>query len=166
VEAIQPDGICQRRLESGTQTLRFSFPAVLSLCEYSYTLRLPGILAMRRAKDKQVRLLTGRDIGLSPAEAGLKGSLTRVVRTETTFPGLRKGPKEEDPDAFCKKLISICEDEDFGAKVENMLNCILAECTSEFEKLPCIEDAEILRNILYAGVWDKFDKRRKEQESE
>lgn len=63
-------------------------------------------------------------------------------------------------------LISICEDEDFGAKVENMLNCILAECTSEFEKLPCIEDAEILRNILYAGVWDKFDKKRKEQESE
>ena len=47
-----------------------------------------------------------------------------------------------------------------------MLNSVIAECTAQFEVLPCIEDAEILRNILYAGVWDKFDKKRKDKESE
>jgi len=63
-------------------------------------------------------------------------------------------------------LSSICADVDFDKKCEEMLNFVLAECTSQFEKLPCVEDVEILRNILYAGVWDKFDKKRKEQDSE
>lgn len=63
-------------------------------------------------------------------------------------------------------LIPMYEEEDFDRKCEVMLNCVLAECTAQFERLPCVEDAEILRNILYAGVWDKFDKRRKEKSSE
>jgi hypothetical protein len=63
-------------------------------------------------------------------------------------------------------LSSICTEVDFDKKCEEMLNFVLAECTSQFEKLPCVEDAEILRNILYAGVWDKFDKKRKEKDSE
>ena len=63
-------------------------------------------------------------------------------------------------------LISICGDEDFDEKCAEMLNFVLAECTNQFEKLPCVEDAEILRNILYAGVWDKFDKKRKDKDGE
>lgn len=63
-------------------------------------------------------------------------------------------------------LISIYMEKDFDQKCEDMLNFILAECTSQFEKLPCVEDAEILRNILYAGVWDKFDKKRKGKDNE
>lgn len=38
-----------------------------------------------------------------------------------------------------------------------MLTMMMAECTSEFEKLPCVLDIEILRNILYAGVWTKYN---------
>ncbi len=63
-------------------------------------------------------------------------------------------------------LIPLYMEEDFEEKCAGMLNFILAECTSQFEKLPCVEDAEILRNILYAGVWDKFDKKRKEKKDE
>lgn len=63
-------------------------------------------------------------------------------------------------------LIPLYGDEHFDEKCEEMLNYILAECASQFEKLPCVRDAEILRNILYAGVWDKFDKKRKEKKSE
>lgn len=63
-------------------------------------------------------------------------------------------------------LIFLYGEEDFDKKCEEMLTYVLAECTSEFEKLPCVEDAEILRNILYAGVWDKFDKKRKEKDGE
>lgn len=63
-------------------------------------------------------------------------------------------------------LRSIYGQEHFEKTCEEMLNFVLAECTSEFEKLPCVEDVEILRNILYAGVWDKFDKKRKERDSE
>ena len=31
-----------------------------------------------------------------------------------------------------------------------------AEAAAEFEKLPIVEDAALLRNILYSGVWSKF----------
>lgn len=60
-------------------------------------------------------------------------------------------------------LMSLCVEEDFDQRCREMLNYILAECTAKFEKLPCIEDAEILRNILYAGVWEKFEKKVREK---
>ena len=41
---------------------------------------------------------------------------------------------------------------------------ILEFFKNEFEKLPCIEDVEILRNILYAGVWDKYDKKKEKED--
>ncbi len=63
-------------------------------------------------------------------------------------------------------LLPMYIEEGFDEKCEEMLNFVLAECTNEFEKLPCVEDAELLRNILYAGVWDKFDKKRKEKDGE
>lgn len=39
-----------------------------------------------------------------------------------------------------------------------VLNLMMADCTREFEKLPILLNADILRNILYAGVWSKFDR--------
>ncbi len=63
-------------------------------------------------------------------------------------------------------LISLSKREDFDEKCEEMLNFVLAECSHRFEKLPCVEDVEILRNILYAGVWDKFNQKRKKKDGE
>lgn len=60
-------------------------------------------------------------------------------------------------------LMPLCVEEQFDQRCREMLNYILAECTAEFEKLPCIEDVEILRNILYAGVWEKFEKKVREK---
>lgn len=39
-----------------------------------------------------------------------------------------------------------------------VLNLMMAECSREFERLPVLVNADILRNILYAGVWIKFEK--------
>jgi len=33
-----------------------------------------------------------------------------------------------------------------------------------YQKLPCIEYSDILGNILYAGVWNKFDEIAQRQE--
>ena len=57
-------------------------------------------------------------------------------------------------------LIALSKQENFDEKCEEMLNFVFAECSHRFEKLPCVEDVEILRNILYAGVWDKFNQKR------
>lgn len=100
VERIDEELHLFRRLETGTQTLQTTLPAVVSICEYTYTLRLPGILGMRRAKSKTVEKLNAADIGLSPESCGLKGSATKVVAMDAKFPGLRKGPKERSADAF------------------------------------------------------------------
>ena len=63
-------------------------------------------------------------------------------------------------------LIPLYGKTDFDNICQDMLNCVLAECTIQFERLPCVEDAEILRNILYAGVWSRFDKKLKEKYKE
>ncbi len=38
-----------------------------------------------------------------------------------------------------------------------MLTSIMAECAKSFERLPILLHAEICRNILYSGVWNKFE---------
>ena len=39
-----------------------------------------------------------------------------------------------------------------------MLTMMMAEVSDAFERLPCLIDADILRNIIYAGVWTKYNK--------
>ncbi len=46
--------------------------------------------------------------------------------------------------------------DDFDALAENTLTMMMAECAKAFEQLPIVQDADILRNILYSGVWTKF----------
>ena len=43
---------------------------------------------------------------------------------------------------------------------------MMAECSKEFEYLPILENAEVLRNILYAGVWTVYYKNLKERRGE
>lgn len=37
------------------------------------------------------------------------------------------------------------------------LTLLIGACADEFEKLPLVQDVGILRNILYSGVWTKFE---------
>lgn len=50
---------------------------------------------------------------------------------------------------------------DFHEMCEKILMQMMSSCAHEFEKLPILLDIGILRNILYAGVWTHFDKKRK-----
>ncbi len=48
---------------------------------------------------------------------------------------------------------------------ENYLILAMGRCTEEFEKLPLVQDKDILDNILYSGVWCSFrGKKGKERE--
>lgn len=113
VESLEKSagGIClRRRLEDGFAVLEAEGPAVVSVCEYAYPLRLPGILAIRRSKNKQVELLRGADLGLLPEKCGLKGSLTKVTAMEAKYPGLRKGPKTCNIIEGAQTLASLCRE--------------------------------------------------------
>lgn len=54
--------------------------------------------------------------------------------------------------------------EDYEKRCGDILQMMMAECSVAFEKLPCLVDADILRNILYAGVWTRYHKIQKKRE--
>lgn len=74
----------------------------------------------------------------------------------------------------CSKAVHTPDEKDvrdirdpFDRKCESILTLMMADCTNSYEKLPCVENEEILKNILYVGVWTKYDaKIRKKYEQE
>lgn len=54
---------------------------------------------------------------------------------------------------------------DFEEECRTILMMMISECCSAFEVLPILEHVEILRNVLYSGVWCRYEaiheKRRK-----
>lgn len=48
-------------------------------------------------------------------------------------------------------------DEEFEIYIYTILNNIMADCAGAFEKLPVKKDAQIIRNIIYAGVWRRWE---------
>ncbi len=42
-----------------------------------------------------------------------------------------------------------------------LLKMLIAECTAEFERLPLLQDVEILRSVLYSGVWTQYAMKQK-----
>lgn len=59
--------------------------------------------------------------------------------------------------------------EEFDQRTEAVLTMMMTECAAVFERLPILKDIEILRNIIYSGVWTKFEiakNRRKGSEEE
>lgn len=53
-----------------------------------------------------------------------------------------------------KELFKLKE---FDDQCKVILTMMIAECAREFEKLPIIINVDILRNILYTGVWIKYE---------
>ena len=45
----------------------------------------------------------------------------------------------------------------FEDKCKDILELMISEATMAFERLPIIENAAIIRNILYGGVWNKYE---------
>ena len=54
-------------------------------------------------------------------------------------------------------FLGACEEEGFEGKIKSMLTMMMAECSREFEMLPIVDHTDILRNILYSGVWMKYE---------
>lgn len=55
-------------------------------------------------------------------------------------------------------LRDLSKREDYEEKCRDILCMMVAESSAAFEKLPCLMDVDILRNILYAGVWNHYNK--------
>ncbi|MCD8361852.1 MAG: DUF5685 family protein [Lachnospiraceae bacterium] len=66
-------------------------------------------------------------------------------------------------------LADLYRKDTFEEDAQEILKMMMAETSRAFEQLPILEDVEILRNILYAGVWTKYGQircSRKESQKE
>lgn len=58
----------------------------------------------------------------------------------------------------------------FDAFCKMMLTSLLSECAKSFERLPILTHSEIIRNILYSGIWTKYEylqlKKQKKRDAE
>ena len=54
-------------------------------------------------------------------------------------------------------FLRMSQQEGFEQNSERILSMMMSECARAFERLPIVENAEILRNILYSGVWRRFE---------
>jgi len=62
-------------------------------------------------------------------------------------------------------LFTRYETPDFDEDIKMLLTMMMAECCKEFETLPILENVEILRNILYSGVWYRYEAVRRKREA-
>ncbi len=92
--------------------------------------------------------------------------LGKFIYLMDAYEDIEKDLKDKNYNPFWKKY----ENPDFEEECGTILTMMMAECSREFEKLPIIENIEILRNILYSGVWYRYEqvkeKRQKEQANE
>lgn len=78
----------------------------------------------------------------------------------------------EDLEADRKKgnynpFLPLSEKPDFEEMAHRILTMMMAECCRAFERLPILSYTDILRNILYSGVWTHYNqvKQKKEEQT-
>ena len=78
--------------------------------------------------------------------------LGKYIYLLDAYEDLEKDKKEGAYNVFSKMSGS----KGFDSRVKDLLTMMMAESCRAFEKLPIITNVDILRNILYSGVWTKY----------
>ena len=83
--------------------------------------------------------------------------LGKFIYIMDAYEDLEEDIKKGNYNPFCEM-----DKENLAEDIGQILTLMMAEATKAFEKLPIIvqPEVEILRNILYAGVWNKYDRMR------
>ncbi len=85
--------------------------------------------------------------------------LGKFIYLMDAYEDIEKDLSDGNYNPFWKKY----EDPDFEEECRTILTMMMAECSKEFEKLPIIDNIEILRNILYSGVWYRYEQVKEER---
>lgn len=73
--------LAHRAIEGGYEVLEAPIPALVTVIKEINEPRIPTLKGKLRAKKIEIPILTAEDIGVDEARLGLKGSLTKVVKT-------------------------------------------------------------------------------------
>jgi electron transfer flavoprotein beta subunit len=71
---------CERMMEEGYEVIEMSLPALITVVKEINEPRLPSLKGMMRAKKTEVATWTAQDLNADPANIGLTGSPTQVVK--------------------------------------------------------------------------------------
>ena len=66
-------------------------------------------------------------------------------------------PKDIEKHSY-NPLKEMVKEDGYEARCKEILFMMMGECAAAFEQLPCIQNIDILRNILYDGVWKRYQK--------
>lgn len=91
--------------------------------------------------------------------------LGKFIYLMDAYEDLEKDIKERNYNPLTK----IGTTPDYEDRIKQILCMMIADCSAQFEYLPCVQEVDILRNILYDGVWNKYKKiqerRKKERDN-
>lgn len=79
--------------------------------------------------------------------------LGRFIYILDAYEDLDEDIKKGSFNPFRKK----CGNPGFDEWIRDILTLAAASCAEEFEKLPILENADIMRNILYSGIWTRYE---------
>lgn len=79
--------------------------------------------------------------------------LGKFIYILDAYDDVEKDVKSGNYNPFAEKYIM----KGFDEQVRQLLIMMMAQTCREFEKLPIIKYTDILRNILYSGVWCRFE---------
>ena len=90
--------------------------------------------------------------------------LGKFIYLIDAFEDVEEDIKKQTYNPFKEKF----KDEHFQEDCFHLLEMMISNSSFYFEKLPLIENVELLRNIIYSGIWTKFElikKKRMEEKS-
>ncbi len=79
--------------------------------------------------------------------------LGKFIYLMDAYDDLEKDKKKGSYNPF----LPICGRKDFEPFCRQVLVMTMADCSRKFEMLPLIEEVAVLRNIIYSGVWTKYE---------
>ena len=88
----------------------------------------------------------------APALAGMGGALGRFIYILDAWDDLKRDRRR----GSYNPLSTLAAQPDYEEKVYGMLKTEIALCAEAFETLPVVQDIEIIRNVLYSGIWTRY----------
>ncbi len=85
--------------------------------------------------------------------------LGKYIYLMDAYDDLEEDLKKGNYNAFA----SLADREDYESVVREILTSMMAQSADEFEMLPIEENMDILRNIMYSGVWNRYREIRKDR---
>ena len=150
--------VLERKEQKIERTFRQKTSRIISLLE--------DLSAMEKAGEKDIDKVSGcfgkimaeifayREDVWEPTLRRMGFFLGKFIYLMDAYDDVEKDTKKGNYNPFSESYIM----EGFQEQVQQMLMMMLSEACREFEKLPIIKYTDILRNILYSGVWCRFEK--------